>query len=246
MAPAQKSMVWLFFKKSADNKLAICTVCNQQLKYFSSTSNLRQHIVRKHGIQYNQFQKEALLSTDSKSTNLRDTANEDNFITFSVYEDTCSKLEEDSVPENGLNNVCTYNKTASSQEALYEESGSSNDEMEAATESHRSTENLTYPDSRNITVPRKKRRDCCDNALRIIDSMVSKAVINRAGGRHDSFGSYVVRELDEMPQDMAVYCKKIINEAIYQAQLGNLTQHSKVVNEQDHSKLEMIKLQPKS
>ncbi|VEN35381.1 unnamed protein product [Callosobruchus maculatus] len=219
MAPAQTSMVWLFFKKSADNKIVTCNLCKQQLKYFVSTSNLRQHIVRKHGIQYNQLQKDNLLSTDTKIEN------EDNFITFSVYEDTSSKLED--VPENGLDN------TAKSQEVMYEESGSSNDEIEAATESRGSTDNLAYPVSRNITASSKKKRGCCDHALRIIESMVSKTVVNKYGGRHDSFGSYVVQELEHMPKDMAVYCKKIINDAIYQAQLGNLTPYSKVINEQD-------------
>lgn len=54
MAPAQKSIVWVFFKKSSDNKFATCSLCNQQLKYFVSTSNLKQHIIRKHIIQYNE------------------------------------------------------------------------------------------------------------------------------------------------------------------------------------------------
>ncbi|KAJ8920540.1 hypothetical protein NQ315_005409 [Exocentrus adspersus] len=55
MTPTQKSMVWSFFKKSLDRKFVICTLCNRKLKYFMSTSNLKQHIIRRHNIQYKQL-----------------------------------------------------------------------------------------------------------------------------------------------------------------------------------------------
>lgn len=55
MAPRQKSIVWSFFDKSTDNQFAVCRLCNQKLKYFISTGNLKQHIVRKHSIEYNRI-----------------------------------------------------------------------------------------------------------------------------------------------------------------------------------------------
>lgn len=54
MPPPQRSFVWCFFVKSADNKFAVCQLCNQKLKYFTSTGNLRTHIIRKHPTEYNQ------------------------------------------------------------------------------------------------------------------------------------------------------------------------------------------------
>lgn len=54
MAPRKKSIVWSFFVQTSDKQFAVCKLCNQKLKYFSSTSNLKQHIIRKHQIQYQQ------------------------------------------------------------------------------------------------------------------------------------------------------------------------------------------------
>lgn len=50
-------------------------------------------------------------------------------------------------------------------------------------------------------------------------------------GRYAAYGKHIGQELQDLPPKMAVYCKKIINEAIYHAQLGDLTIHSRVVNE---------------
>lgn len=58
MAPAQKSIVWSFFEKSSDKVFAVCKLCNQKLKYFTSTGNLKLHISRKHPIQYEHLRKE--------------------------------------------------------------------------------------------------------------------------------------------------------------------------------------------
>ncbi|CAH2012712.1 unnamed protein product [Acanthoscelides obtectus] len=65
MAPAIKSIVWTFFQKTQDKKFAVCKLCQQQLKYFAGTSNLKQHLNRKHIIQYNEeLSKENTISRD--------------------------------------------------------------------------------------------------------------------------------------------------------------------------------------
>lgn len=53
MSPGSKeSVVWIFFKKTLDRQFATCTICNKQLRYFTSTTNLMQHLLRKHRAEY--------------------------------------------------------------------------------------------------------------------------------------------------------------------------------------------------
>lgn len=49
---ARQSIVWNFFKKSPDNQFAICNLCKKHLKFFKNTTNLREHLHRKHPIQF--------------------------------------------------------------------------------------------------------------------------------------------------------------------------------------------------
>ncbi|KAL1488920.1 hypothetical protein ABEB36_014707 [Hypothenemus hampei] len=67
MPPTQKSIVWTLFKKSADNKFAACKLCSQKLKYFLSTSNLKQHILRKHKIQYDKELRKKIMACDENA-----------------------------------------------------------------------------------------------------------------------------------------------------------------------------------
>lgn len=48
-------------------------------------------------------------------------------------------------------------------------------------------------------------------------------------GKYTAYGKHVAEELQELPTKMAIYCKRMINEAIFQAQLGNLTENSKII-----------------
>ncbi|GFN87280.1 Zinc finger bed domain-containing protein 1 [Plakobranchus ocellatus] len=56
MAPAHKSIVWSFF--SAKDGIAICNICQANLKYKSSTSSLLTHIKSRHPIQLGEVQVE--------------------------------------------------------------------------------------------------------------------------------------------------------------------------------------------
>lgn len=69
MPPPQRSFVWCYFVKTDDNKYAVCQICNQKLKYFTSTGNLRSHIIRKHPIEYNRE-----IGTDNTIINYVDVA----------------------------------------------------------------------------------------------------------------------------------------------------------------------------
>lgn len=44
----KQSVVWENFMKSTDKKSVICNICTKTLKYFGNTSNLRDHLKRKH------------------------------------------------------------------------------------------------------------------------------------------------------------------------------------------------------
>lgn len=47
MAPKRTSIVWKFFHKTS-NDLAECVMCKKEIKHNSSTTNLRDHLQRRH------------------------------------------------------------------------------------------------------------------------------------------------------------------------------------------------------
>ncbi|GBO24834.1 hypothetical protein AVEN_195849-1 [Araneus ventricosus] len=64
-----------------------------------------------------------------------------------------------------------------------------------------------------------------------MDQLLEKQTIPsiKTMGEHEMFGAYVGQKLKTMPQNMAIYCTKIINEAIFYAEIGNLNINSGVV-----------------
>ena len=79
-APANlKSKVWKrfgFYKKEGhlDKSLAICKVCRTAIKYSGSTTNLKTHLVRRHGENYvgNEESVDANVSNVTASKNTQD------------------------------------------------------------------------------------------------------------------------------------------------------------------------------
>ncbi|XP_072400539.1 E3 SUMO-protein ligase ZBED1-like [Diabrotica undecimpunctata] len=65
---SKKSIVWNFFKKTTDGNFVICNICKKQLKYFVSTTNLTQHLTRKHYVQYQAEKGEILVTKNSNQT----------------------------------------------------------------------------------------------------------------------------------------------------------------------------------
>ncbi|XP_063044700.1 zinc finger BED domain-containing protein [Engraulis encrasicolus] len=51
----ERSLVWSFFKK-ADDRMATCSLCQNQIQYFSSTSNLHRHLKNKHAAEFRELQ----------------------------------------------------------------------------------------------------------------------------------------------------------------------------------------------
>lgn len=48
----KKSAVWKYFKKNNDNKSASCQLCNKSIRSSGGTTNLKQHLLRIHPIQF--------------------------------------------------------------------------------------------------------------------------------------------------------------------------------------------------
>lgn len=46
----QVSLVWKYFEKNLKNLTARCILCNKSIKHCGNTSNMKQHLTRKHEI----------------------------------------------------------------------------------------------------------------------------------------------------------------------------------------------------
>lgn len=88
--------------------------------------------------------------------------------------------------------------------------------------------------STSTTSIKRKKNDRSDEVLDIIAKSLQQnaSAQTQPLGRYTSYGQHVAQELNDLPQSMATFCKKVINEALFQAQLGNLTEHSRIVNDQ--------------
>ena len=112
----------------------------------------------------------------------------------------------------------------------------SNDQTLMA-DSQPTTQNISQPKSRTTSIGSKRRKKkSSDKCLKVIPKSLRSDVVTvqqEHVGRYSSYGKHIAQELEELSPNMAIYCKKIINEAIYQAELRNLTSESRVVNEEE-------------
>lgn len=94
---------------------------------------------------------------------------------------------------------------------------------------------MSRPSSRatSTTSIKRKKNDRSDEVLDIIAKSLQSntSAGTQPVGRYTSYGQHVAQELSDLPQEMAIYCKKIINEALFEAQLGSLTACSRIVND---------------
>jgi len=47
-------------------------------------------------------------------------------------------------------------------------------------------------------------------------------------GKLSAYAKYIAQELETLPKEMAMYCQRVINEAIFEAQMGSLNRTSRV------------------
>lgn len=75
------------------------------------------------------------------------------------------------------------------------------------------------------SVKRKSQKsfDRSDEVLNIVANKLQNQ------GKYAAFGQYLAQEFAELPSEMATYCKKLFNEAIFLAQTGKLNETSRIV-----------------
>ncbi|XP_068083461.1 uncharacterized protein [Anabrus simplex] len=72
---------------------------------------------------------------------------------------------------------------------------------------------------------RSKNPDPADEVLQI----VAKKLKSQEEGKYMTFGRHIAEELAALDDNMATFCKKVINDAIFEAQMGTLNRTSTVV-----------------
>ncbi|XP_067009730.2 uncharacterized protein [Anabrus simplex] len=69
---------------------------------------------------------------------------------------------------------------------------------------------------------KRKRKTEVDSILTCIGKQLTE---RRAEDRHDIYGRNIAHKLRHLPNDQRIYVEKIINEAIFEAELGNLNRN---------------------
>ncbi|KAB7505323.1 hypothetical protein Anas_12504 [Armadillidium nasatum] len=50
-------------------------------------------------------------------------------------------------------------------------------------------------------------------------------------GRYDAFGLYVAKKLENLPDRMSIFAQKMISDVLFEAEMGSLNRHSKVIGQ---------------
>lgn len=82
--------------------------------------------------------------------------------------------------------------------------------------------------NRNVSVPprrldvRKRERDV-DNVIASVGKRLTDMTEAKPEDKHEAFGRNVAHKLRNLPNDQRIYLEKIINDAMFEAELGNLS-----------------------
>lgn len=82
--------------------------------------------------------------------------------------------------------------------------------------------------SKQDNMPRNSKRkwNTADELLTELSNRLDSA--SKSKQKYCSFGEHVAERLRSMPKDMAIYCQKVINDAIFQADFGKLNHTSRI------------------
>ncbi|CAL1296681.1 unnamed protein product [Larinioides sclopetarius] len=134
--------------------------------------------------------------------------------------------EEDSIEST---NVPVREKEV--QEKIYREE----DSNESAGEPSASSSDARWLRSDARTAPQRLKRprqlSKADEVLEKISRKMDQSIEKQSAikQKHDSFGEYVAEKLRSLEPNMAIYCQKIINDAMFLAETGSLNISSKIV-----------------
>ncbi|KAG8232189.1 hypothetical protein J437_LFUL011416 [Ladona fulva] len=85
----------------------------------------------------------------------------------------------------------------------------------------------------NLSCSKKKQKvDSSDDVQNLAPTRLEE-------GKFFMFGKHIAQELQALPYEMALYCKKVINEAIFEAQMGTLNRSSRIVTDMSEPEIEV-------
>ena len=76
---------------------------------------------------------------------------------------------------------------------------------------------LSGESSSRQSIRKKNKAGRCDEVLDLQSS---------SEGKLSAYAKYIAQELETLPKVMAMYCQRVINEAIFEAQMGSLNRMS--------------------
>ena len=86
---------------------------------------------------------------------------------------------------------------------------------------------LSGESSSRQSIRKKNKAGRCDEVL----DLVVKKLQSSSEGKLSAYAKYIVQELETLPKEMAMYCQRVSNEAIFEAQIGSLNRTSHVITE---------------
>jgi len=75
-----------------------------------------------------------------------------------------------------------------------------------------------------------RKRNKAGRCGEVLD-LVAKKLQSSSEGKFSAYAKYIAQELETFPKEMAMYCQRVINEAIFEAQMGSLNRTSRVITE---------------
>ena len=82
---------------------------------------------------------------------------------------------------------------------------------------------LSGDSSSRQSIRKKNKAGRCDEVL----DLVAKKLQSSSEGKFSACAKYIAQELETLPKEMAIYCQRVINEAIFEAQMGSLNRITK-------------------
>jgi len=80
---------------------------------------------------------------------------------------------------------------------------------------------LSGKSSSRQSIRKKNKAGRCDEVL----DLVAKKLQFSNEGKFAVYAIYIAQELETLPKEMAMYCQRAINEAIFEVQMGSLNEH---------------------